>query len=185
MHFFVYSFSHRFQKLPWRKTILALMFHAGQALAILQFSYYWNYSLLEGWSILSCTNLYSIFSFHCSELKLKKEVSKSNGEVVGVSRKRSLQQYKMDTPEVPPEDDDEVYVSITLLRQGFKTFFLFFYKCYPELCTYWIIPNCWHLTDISSHFVDICLFDLYGIEPQVCKSFGITPNCTGFWGMTC
>ncbi|XP_071007731.1 lethal(3)malignant brain tumor-like protein 3 [Oncorhynchus clarkii lewisi] len=56
---------------------------------------------------------------HCSErclqqdqqdeLKLKKEVSKSNGEVVGVSRKRSLQQYKMDTPEVPPEDDDEVY----------------------------------------------------------------------------
>ncbi|XP_064846961.1 lethal(3)malignant brain tumor-like protein 3 isoform X1 [Oncorhynchus masou masou] len=56
---------------------------------------------------------------HCSErclqqdqqdeLKLKKEVSKSNGEVVGVSRKRSLQQYKMDTPEVPPEADDEVY----------------------------------------------------------------------------
>ncbi|XP_052379490.1 lethal(3)malignant brain tumor-like protein 3 isoform X2 [Oncorhynchus keta] len=56
---------------------------------------------------------------HCSErclqqdqqdeLKLKKEVSKSNGEVVGVSRKRSLQQYKMDTPEVPPEDDDELY----------------------------------------------------------------------------
>nr|XP_023855959.1 lethal(3)malignant brain tumor-like protein 3 [Salvelinus alpinus] len=56
---------------------------------------------------------------HCSErclqqdqqdeLKLKKEVSESNGEVVGVSRKRSLQQYKMDTTEVPSEDDDEVY----------------------------------------------------------------------------
>lgn len=70
-------------------------------------------------------------SFHCSELKLKKEVSKSNGEVVGVSRKRCLQQDKMDTTEVPPEDD-EIYVSITLFRQGI----VIFYKCYPELCTY-------------------------------------------------
>ncbi|KAK6297347.1 hypothetical protein J4Q44_G00319300 [Coregonus suidteri] len=62
---------------------------------------------------------------HCSErclqqdqqdeLMLKKEVLKSNGEVVGVSRKRPLQQDKesladkMDTTEVPPEDDDEDY----------------------------------------------------------------------------
>uniref|UniRef100_A0A3P8YXU3 SAM domain-containing protein n=2 Tax=Esox lucius TaxID=8010 RepID=A0A3P8YXU3_ESOLU len=60
---------------------------------------------------------------HCSErclqqnqldeLKLKKEVSKSNGEVV--SRKKPLQQDKesvadkMDTTEVPPEGDDDDY----------------------------------------------------------------------------
>lgn len=103
-------------------------------------------------------------------------MSKSNGEVVGVSCKRPLQQYKesladkMDTTEVLPEDHDEDYVSITLYFKEYWIFSFFYQCCYSEFLSmlpphfyrHWVptksLPTLRHLLillDISSHFVDI------------------------------